>query len=239
LIEAAAEGHQDPLWRAVIICIGAEAKASMVREAGAVYARLSAVYAAEFSSEWLFQSSGAIVRIADGLHEARCSTGWDMICLDHIEEFRASERLEVPRLLRRVPGRHPRIRATARVDRDWRRQFPARITFDGEDAGDLDVEPNPEATDLERLVHALTRYQDTSSDDEWARAVDAARLVAPGKHDAETSALIKIVDAKDGDEKRLRAALERARHHLAELQGAPAGSCHRTCRAGCSLRLAP
>lgn len=239
LIEVAAVGHADPLWRAVIICIGQHDKAAMVRATDPIYTRMSAQYAATFSSEWRFQPSGAIVRIADGVHEARASTGYDVVCLNHVEEFRDSEISEARRLLRRVQGRHPRLRATVRAGREWERHFGAGILFEEGEDEDLCPEPNPEATGLERLVHALTRYQDTSSDDEWARAVEAARLIAPGKHDAETSALVKIVDAKDGDEKRLRAALERARHHLAELQGAPAGSCHRTCRAGCSLRSAP
>jgi hypothetical protein len=241
LIEAAAVGHLDPIWRAVIICIGADAKAAMVRATTPVYSRMSAEYAAAFGSEWRFRASGAIVRIAEGIHEARAGTGYDMVCLDHLEEFRDSEVIEARRLLRKAPGRHPRLRATRRVERNVDRHFPARIMFDDDDAGDVaDEEVAPELTDLERLVRALTlHFLAAGGAGTWDAVRDALRAMAPGPHDAETIELVKAVEARDGDDRRLAHALDRARHHLAEMQGAEAGACHVTCSPACSLRVAP
>jgi hypothetical protein len=243
LIEVAAVGHEDPLWRAVIICVGQHDKAAMVRATEPIYKRLSAEYAAEFGSEWRFQTSGAVVRIADGVHEARASTGYDVVCLNHIEEFRDSEISEARRLLRRVQGRRPRLRATFRSGREWERHFGAGILFEDGDEQDLDAEPTQELTDLERLVVAITIHRASTASGAatgtWERVLDTARSIPAAPRDAATDTLIKAVDAKDADDKRLSAALDRARHHLAELQGAEAGACHTTCSSACSLRTAP
>jgi hypothetical protein len=235
LIEAAAYGVDDPMWRAVVIAIGADEKAELVRATERVYGRLPGAYAAEFS-QWTFLS-GAVVRVAGSLQEARAGTGYDSVCLRHIEEFRHSEIPAAARLLRRVPGRTPRLRATHRIDRDWRRYFPARITFDGSDLDPLFGEPSPESADLERLVLALTHHLHASlSARTWDAVRDAVQVMSPGPHAAETVELVKIVETANDDRGRLLAALDRARHRLAEMQGAEPGACHATCGSSCSLR---
>jgi hypothetical protein len=235
LIEAAAVGVDDPLWRAVIITIGAEAKADLVRATERVYSRAGATYAAQFS-EWRW-SFGATVRLAGSLAEARGGAGYDMVCLEHIEEFRHSEIPLAFALRRNVPGRKARVRMTRRIDRDWRRYFPARITFDDGEGEPVDEGAIEESTDLERLVLALTAHlHRTGGASTWDAVRDAVHVMAPGPHDAETSDLVKAVEARDGDEQRLLLALDRARHHLAEMQGAGPGACHPTCAPSCSLR---
>ncbi len=237
LIEAAAYGIDDPVWRAVIITIGAASKAALVRATEAVYGSLPDVSYSGVFWEWTF-AGGAIVRLAGSLQEARASTGYDTVCLEHLEEFRDSEITEARRLLRRVPGRVARLRATRRVNLDWRRHFPARITFEeGDDAEPLFGALSAEAADLERLVLALTHHLHASmSAGTWDAVRDAIRVMSTGPHAAETVALVKSVETADDDRGRLLAALDRARHHLAELQGAEPGACHATCGSTCSLR---
>jgi hypothetical protein len=55
-------------------------------------------------------------------------------------------------------------------------------------------------------------------------------------HEQEFRDLLFAIDTAEVDRSRLMYALERARHRLAEKEGATAGACHRTCPQKCSLR---
>ncbi|XXX79193.1 hypothetical protein WMF30_10505 [Sorangium sp. So ce134] len=238
LLQAAAHLIEVPGRRTVILASSREAHAEIVRETDALYGDLPGQYMAEFA-EWRFLS-GATIRVAVGVDEARAAELYDRVCIDHVEEFGWEQLTQAVGLLRHGPGRSPTVRGTRRVERELRHIFPVRITFDvgSPDFGWSSMSPATAA--LEEVVVALTQHLEATHDGvTWSNVVRARERVPRADlvpRERELRELLQAIDAAENDRNTLLSLLERARHRLAEIEGATAGACHRTCPATCSLR---
>ncbi|MGK3995073.1 hypothetical protein [Sorangium sp. So ce1024] len=236
LLQAA--GHQlEVPWRRTLVLASSEtAKAEIVREMHALYAELPGAYAAQYS-EWRF-FGGAVIRVAAGLAEARAPELYDRVCVDHVEEFGWEQLTQAVGMLRQGPGRTPTVRGTRRVERELRHIFPVRVAYDLDAAPDLGWGVmSPATAALEEVILALTQHLEATNDGlTWSNVVRARERVPRERLERELRDLLQAIDAAEADRGTLLSLLERARHRLAEIEGAAAGACHRTCPADCSLR---
>ncbi|WP_438029045.1 hypothetical protein [Sorangium sp. So ce233] len=239
LMRAAFWRVEDPGRRTIVIAATEEERAELVQITHDLYdAELPGQYTAEFR-EWRFLS-GAVVKIATGLQEAAGFADlFDRLCVNHVEDFGYWELEAMFGLLRTGHGRSPTVRATRIPERDVRELFPEAISFKrgGRSFDDLTRRVSREVAALESVVLALTAHLHATHDGEtWKRVVQARLQVPHEHHEAEFRDLLHAIDTTEVDRTRLIAALERARHRLAEKEGRPAGACHRTCSPSCSLR---
>ncbi len=231
---------EDPGRRVIVIAATEADRAELVQISHDLYdAEVPGQYMAEFR-EWGFLS-GAIVKLATGLTEAsRFTERFDRVCISHVEDFGYWEIEAMFALVRTGAGRTPTVRATRIPERDVRDFFPAAISFrtGGRSFESLTRRVSREVAALESVVLALTAHLHATHDGDTWNTVIRARLEVPHEHHEEPFRdLLYAIDTCEADRTLLLAALERARHRLAEKEGGAAGACHRTCPPTCSLRL--
>jgi hypothetical protein len=239
LVRAAFWRVEDPMRRTLLVGATEADRAELVQISHDLFdGELPGQYTSEFR-EWRFLS-GATVKIAAGLDEAaRFGATFDRVCIDHTEDFGYWEIEALFGLVRTGQGREPTVRATHIPERNIRELFPAAISFrrGGRSFDALTRRVSREVAALESVVLALTAHLHATHDGEtWQRVIDARLQVPHEHHEAEFRDLLFAIDTAEVDRSRLLSALERARHRLAEKEGATAGACHRTCPQRCSLR---
>jgi hypothetical protein len=239
LVRAAFWRIEHPGRRAIMIAATEGDRAELVQISHDLYdGEVPGQYMAQFR-EWRFLGD-AVVKIATGLQEAaRFTERFDRVCISHTEDFGLWEIEAMFGLVRTGPGRTPTVRATRIPERDIRDFFPAAISFKrgGRSFDALTRRVSREVAALESVVLALTAHLHATHDGEtWARVIQARLEVPHEHHEAEFRDLLYAIDTVEADRTRLNGALEKARHRLAEKEGAPAGACHRTCPPNCALR---
>ncbi|WP_437310023.1 hypothetical protein [Sorangium sp. So ce388] len=240
LVRSAFWRVEDPGRRSILIGATEAERTELVQISHDLFdGELPGQYTSEFR-EWRFLS-GAVVKIAAGLQEAtRFGATFDRVCIDHAEDFGLWEVEAMFGLVRTGAGRAPTVRATHIPERNIRELFPEAISFrrGGRSFEALTRKVSRETAALESVVLALTAHLHATHDGEtWARVIQARLQVPHEHHEAEFRDLLYAIDTSESDRRRLLTALERARHRLAEKEGAPAGACHRTCPQTCSLRV--
>lgn len=239
LLRAAFHRIEHPGRRVIVIAATEADRTELVQLSHDLYdGEVPGQYMAEFR-EWRFLG-GAIVKLATGLQEAaRFTERFDRVCISHTEDFGLWEVEAMFSLVRIGPGRTPTVRGTRIPERDISDFFPESISFKrgGRSFEALTRRVSREVAALESVILALTAHLHATHDGEtWARVIQARLEVPHEHHEAEFRDLLFAIDTVETDRTRLMSALERARHRLAEKEGAPAGACHRTCPQTCSRR---
>jgi hypothetical protein len=244
LLRAAVERIDEGAYRGVVIASGEDMREELVRRARALYAHMDLLGAYDESFKTWFFASGAQVRFAVGPHV----TGgpYDFVGISRVFDFSYIENRRLMALAR--PGEGGVVRATELLGQSPRDLYGHRVEVDFRDDAHDDFDepdrPDPEIADLDRLVRALTRHaQVAPNEHSWKIVRQVAQTVRrAGNHDRAVLVLLDRIDAMDDDKERLDAALDEARHRLAERD--PVGAlddgsgCHRTCSSACSLRRA-